>query len=271
MSFAALETSVDSGRPVELLQIHYSMQSWFYTTTESPVVYAGDTYVPLPMQTGNSQSTGDATKANRVIKLPHDAPVGNLYRIRPPSEVITVTLLGEHHLDNDYQVLWKGRVTSVNWQLPWLELNTESVFSSLLRPGLRRRFSIQCNHVLYSQKCGVSSATHKVTGLVTLVSGATLVIPAIAAAPADYYAGGYAEWVNIYTGAAERLMIVDSDPGSVVLTSAPAGLTDGGTVSVYPGCDHFLSTCATKFGNHLNNGSTPFFPTKNPFGGSMIY
>lgn len=271
MSFASLETSVDSGRPLQLLLISYSQQSWYYTTSEVPVVHNLQTYLPSPMSTGNIQPTGDASKASLKVRVPYDAPVGDLFRVRPPSEIVTVTLFERHFLDNDFQVAWKGRITGVEWVLPWLELIVENVFASLRRPGLRRRFGIPCPHTLYEGGCNVDRELHKVSGTVGSISGSTVNIAAINSAAAGYYSGGYAEWVSSVTGAIDRQMIMASGPGSIFITSSPIGLSAGSTIDVYPGCDHLLTTCDLKFGNTLNYGGMPFTPQKNPFNGSTIY
>ncbi|MEW6169845.1 MAG: phage BR0599 family protein [Pseudomonadota bacterium] len=66
-------------------------------------------------------------------------------------------------------------------------------------------------------------------------------------------------------------MIVAHSADSITLAAVPPGLSVGATVVLYPGCDHTLSTCESKFGNSANFGGFPFIPTKNPFGGSPIY
>lgn len=271
MSFASLETSVDSGRPLELLLINYSQQSWYYTTSEVPVIHNFNEYTPYPFIAGKRQNTSDASKATMVVKVPHDAPVGELFRIRPPSEVVTVTLFGEHFLDNDFQTFWKGRITAVNWELPWLELHVENVFASLRRLGIKRRYGIPCPHTLYEDGCFVDREVYRVSGTVGSITGSTLGIAAINSSVAGYYSGGYAEWISSVTGAMERQMIMASSPGSVFVSSAPVGLAVGQAIDVLPGCDHLFLTCDQKFANTLNYGGMPFRPEKNPFNGSTIY
>lgn len=271
MTFSAIETSVDSGRPVELVLLNYSQQSWFYTTSDVPIVFGANVYEPLPLTRGEIPSSGDATKVNLKITVPYNSPIGELFRARPPSEVVTVSVFAEHYLDNDFQTIWKGRITSVDWKFPWLELNSENVFSSLRRVGLRRRYGVQCGHVLYGGSCKVDRALFKVSGSVTAISGADVTISTISGTPADYFAGGYAEWVSAISGVTERMMIVGSALGKITLTGFPFGLGTSAAIDVYPGCDHSLSACDVKYGNSLNFGGTPFIPQKNPFAGTAIY
>ncbi|MBK7804300.1 MAG: phage BR0599 family protein [Chloracidobacterium sp.] len=59
-------------------------------------------------------------------------------------------------------------------------------------------------------------------------------------------------------------------------TSADGDVSYGGnTYAAVPiargGCDHTLATCIAKFANGLNYGGMPYWPTKNPFDGTIIY
>ena len=65
---------------------------------------------------------------------------------------------------------------------------------------------------------------------------------------------------------------IRSQTGAVVAVAFPLpGLAATDTVNLYPGCDHTLATCESKFSNRLNYGGMPYFPDKNPFSGTSIY
>ena len=275
MTFAAVETSVDEGSPLELLMVSYLTNQWYYTTAESPVSYDGHTYTPLPIKHGAIAQTGDVAKSQLTISVPQDCPVGELFRIQPPTAIVTVTLFQKHAGESEVKAVWKGRIVNNGWEQPWLNLTTESVFSSLQRLGLRRKYATQCPHPLYSQGhglCNVVKADHKVDYVVTSISGATVNCAAAVGAAAEFFAGGLVTWVHATSGYAEQRMVKSSDAlGNFVLTSAPLGLVVGATISTYPGCDHSTEACDSKFNNSLNYGGMPFIPTKNPFNGSTIY
>lgn len=275
MTFATVETSLEEGRPLELLKVSYLTNHWHYTTADESVVYDGQVYTPLPITHGNIAKTSDAAKSQLPIKVPQDCAVGELFRIQSPSGVVSLTLFGKHEQDAEVKVLWKGRIVTVEWGQPWLTLITESVFTSLQRTGLRRKFGTQCPHALYSQGhglCNVNKNDFKLDYTVTSVSGLTVNIATIVGAAVDYFAGGMIEWIHAENGYMERRMITASDAsGNLTLTSPPPGLVAGMAVSTYPGCDHLPTTCNNKFGNSLNYGGQPFIPTKNPFNGSTLY
>lgn len=273
MTFQGIEISVDNGRPVELLQINYSTNQWYYTSSQESIIYNGNTYIPLAYERSSLVADDDTAKSSLTIKLPQDVPVAELYRIQPPSEVVTVTVFGEHYLDNDFQTFWKGRIVNATQSPPLFEITCESLFSSLQRVGLRRRYSTQCSHVLYGPKCTVAREAFKTSGVVTALTGATVRVAAVIGQPTDYFAGGYINWVHNVRNNNEFRMIRASVSinGDLVLASQPTGLSIGQTVSIYAGCDHTLPTCINKFNNSLNFGGTPYIPQKNPFGGSSIY
>lgn len=273
MTFATVETSVSGGRPVELLQIDVAAQHWYYTTAEESITYNSIEFHPLPIERDPIKPTGDTAKAGLNIKVPHDTPIGDMFRSHPPSDIIIVTLFAEHYGDNDFKVIWKGRAINADWSPPWLTLTTESVISSLSRVGLRRKYSGACPFVLYGGECGVSQDSFKHTLTVGSISGSTVVFPGAIGLGDNYFAGGFVQWLNASRGTTERRYIKSSasSTGAVLLSSTPFGMTTGQSVSVYAGCDHTLATCIAKFGNSLNYGGTPYIPTKNPFGGSTIY
>lgn len=275
MTYEANELSVQSGRPVELLQINYGIAgAWSYTTAEVPIEYDARTYEPIAMRIGERTLTGDAARAALKISLPQDAPVGNLFRAQPPSGLVTITVFTEHYGDNNFVVDWKGRITTVSWEPPWLVLNVENVFSSLQRPGLRRPISVQCPFRLYGPECKADSDAFKIESTASAISGVTITVPGAVGTPTNHFGGGYAEWTHSERDTVERRMIRASDSATGVLTlvTPPLGLVVNADITIFPGCDHTLGEggCA-KFDNELNHGGLPFIPKKNPFGGSPIY
>jgi uncharacterized phage protein (TIGR02218 family) len=275
MTFATLEVSAEDGRPVELLMVSYLTNHWYYTTAEDAIVHDGNTYTPLPIKHDAIESTGDIARSNCTIHVPQDCPVGELFRVQPPSGVVSVTLFVKHVEDAEVKAVWKGRITNVEWSQPWLALQTESLFTSLKRVGLRRKYAVQCPLALYVTghgQCNVSKAAFKVDYVVTSISGATVNCAAAVGAAVDHFAGGFVTWVHAEKGYLEQRMVKSSDAsGNLVLTSQPPGLVVGMTISTYPGCDHLPETCHSKFNNSLNYGGMPYIPTKNPFNGSTLY
>jgi uncharacterized phage protein (TIGR02218 family) len=273
MTFETIELSVDDGQPIELYEIVYSTEIWRYTTADRPVVIDFLTYEPLPIKRGTIAPTGDASTSNLVVELAKESPLGRLFLIQPPSEVITITIFSKHFQDAEFTVIWKGRITNCEFSDPFLKFNCESIFSSLQRVGIPRRFSVGCTHDLYGNGCRVTREAYRLDGVVLTMDGVDLTTGAAGALPDGYFAGGYMTWVHNVRGNLESRMIIYSqgDIGLIRLVAVPNGLGLGQEIKIYAGCDHKQATCHNKFGNVINFGGQPYIPQKNPFGGTTLY
>jgi uncharacterized phage protein (TIGR02218 family) len=273
MTYQTIETSVDDGKPIELLEINYSTEVWRYTSAEREVIHNLQTYEPLPMRHGSIAPTGDASTSNLTLELAKETPVGSLFLIQPPSEVITMTLFSKHFGDDEFTVLWKGRILNCEFEDPFFKFNCESVFSSLQRIGIPRRFSVGCTHNLYGVGCRVLRDAYRTDGVALTITGIDLTSGAAGAVPDGYFAGGYVTWVHNVRGNLESRMITYSEgaSGLIRLVAVPNGLSLGQEIKIYAGCDHRVQTCKDKFNNVPNFGGQPFIPQKNPFGGTTLY
>lgn len=277
MTYIAQEQSVHSASPVELYDFSYGNQTWRYTSGDADYydTLSSRNYSPIVITRGNIEYSGDLTKGGLEIGLAYDTEFLDLFRVSMPSDVVSVTIRSVHRTDTAQEivVIWKGRILNVDWQTVEVRLACEPIRSSVERFGLRRLFQISCPHMLYSTACGVNRELYDLTGTVSAITGTTISLGGVSAFAADYFSGGYIEYTNSTLGTVERRMI-RSHPGSsdsVVLVSPVVGLTIGGTAKLFPGCDHSISTCSSKFNNVNNYGGFPYTPFKNPFGGELIY
>lgn len=274
MSFADKELSLDSGNPVELIEIAYSSKQWFYTSGAKEIEISGVTYSPIPWQRGDieQQLTGD--KVSLTVTFPHDVPFADIFRVQPPSETVSVLILGGHSDDlTSFLPIWIGQIKSPDWKYPVVEFLTENLGSSMRRMGLRRKSSIPCGHSLYGPQCGLARDDFKVPGTASTANGRYLLVPQVVGTLNGYFAGGYVTWLNSVTSNPERRMIVWSDgsTGQLTLNAPVIGLPEGNALNLYPGCDRTITTCHGKFNNSLNHGGFPYMPTVNPFTGTTMY
>lgn len=275
-SYPIFEFSEELSEPVEIYDIGYSGGIWRYTTNTEDVVVDGQTYVATAIKRGETEDSGDATKSNMDVTIGRNTTLGNLFKVTAPSEPITITIR-QYHASWGYQepdkqtiAIWKGRVTNVNWQNDELVLTSESVFSSMLRLGVTRKFSRQCSHNLYGTACNVQRSAFSVTATPIGIVGTVLSIQH--GKQAHWFAGGYIRYKNNDTGVIEHRQIIASTDRTVTLGAIPLGIVVGKTeVTMYAGCDKTHQTCINKFDNIKNYGGQPFIPIKNPFNGSSIY
>lgn len=274
MSFAAMETSIDDSRPVELFLITYSGASWRYTSAAQAITLDGFTFEPIPCSASEIEQEIGASKNGLSFTFPHDVAFSDLFRIQPPSEVVSMTMYVQHMSSpGDYVVAWKGRIVNCDWKFPWVELITETIVSSLRRVGVRRTYGTACPYPLYSTKCGVSRDTYRLNGPILTLGDLSLTLPVAIGLPDNYFAGGLLTWTKAGMPSPESRMVMTSNGTTGLITfSAPTlGLLVGQDVSVYAGCDHSISTCSTKFNNKDNYGGFPYIPTINPFTGATLY
>jgi uncharacterized phage protein (TIGR02218 family) len=268
MTYAAVETSIQSGRPVELYEFIYGATPYRYTSADGDVVYGGNTYSAVPIARGAVEATNEVARLALEITCTRALPVLDLFAVAPPEEVVLITLRRLHSGDGEAIILWLGRILNVTLNNAAAEIHCESVYTSLKRVGLRRLYQKSCPHVVYGSGCALARATYKATRTVSTVSGTTITVASIGAVD-GYYSGGYLEWTS--SGVAHRRAIHSQTGGSLVIGFPIPGIAASDSVDLYPGCDHTLATCASKFSNSANYGGMPFFPPKNPFAGVAIY
>ena len=270
MTFAALETSAQSGRPVELYDFSIGAAHYRYTSADGNVSYGGNTYTAAPISRNAVEATSEAARLALEIVCDHSLGVLALFSTMPPEEIVAITLRRLHAGDGEAVTLWIGRVLNVTWNPSHAEIHCESVYTSLKRSGLRRLYQRACPHVVYGVGCALNRASFVANKTVTTVTGNSMVIADMAAFADGYFAGGYLEWERT-TGVFDRRAIRSQVGGTVIISFQIPGLVATESVQLYPGCDHTLATCTTKFSNTLNYGGMPYFPEKNPFSGTPIY
>lgn len=270
MTYDARESSRESGAPVELYEFARGSVIERYTSADADVPIGADTYTAAALQRGHIEASAERARNAISISCPRDFPIAELFRVAPPTEIITLTLRRRHRDDSEIVVVWMGRVLNCEWQGAVARLNCEPVITSMRRIGLRRKYQRQCPHVLYMQgpgQCGVDKADHANATTVTAVSGLVLSVAALATKP---WPGGFVEWTTP-GGEIERRFITARSGLDLTLSQAFQGIAASDSVVVYPGCDHTQATCSSVYANGENYGGFPFIPLKNPFDGTPVY
>ena len=269
MSFAAREESRSRGAPQTLFLFDHQGQLMAYTDAENAIMRAGVEYQPVPIERNSITTSGTLDKVTLSVSLPHDTAIAELFRVYPPSDVVTITVFQGHYDDPDGEFLavWTGRVISCTRETTTAKLTAEPVSTSMKRPGLRRRWQYGCPHALYGPECRASRAANTVTATVASVNRSTVVLFAgwNGAFPKESFVDGLIEWDAAGTMALRSIKQVAGDTDSLVVSGSTAGLSPGELVSLSRGCNHLLSGCES-FANVQNFGGQPWIPKKNPIG-----
>lgn len=272
MTFATYETSAQSGAPIELYEFEVGPTVYRYAAAADDVVYLTKTYSAVQLSRSDVEESGELPKDSVTITLPRSAAVPDLFRVAPPSDVVLLSIYRMHvdDPDNERKLFWTGRVLNCEWKGAIAELTCQSIYTALKRTGLRRLYQRQCPHVLYGPACGLVDTAYKATTTLATVSGITITAAVFGAQADGYYAGGMIEW-EASPGRYERRGIKSHVGTALTMTHPIADLPAGATVAFWPGCDHSLATCHSKFANRANYGGFPYVPNKNPFTGTNVY
>ena len=249
---------------VELYAFASSSAQFHLTPHEFDVDLDGDLYLSLPIERNELALGAEAAKAALDLKLPSDCDlVRHLLASSLTGDTTAITLrIGRRDTWGDYWWLsgtrWMGRVLGVEVANDQARVRCESAQVSLKRIGLRRLYSRNCSHVLYSAACGATPITG--SAFVLEVYGRNVELDG--GTPGSVSGGVAGGWLQTPEGG--RHMIV-SDYGSGVELLYPVAIAPGTEVLLTVGCDHSTATCQARFNNLDNYGGFPAIPAKNPF------
>ena len=270
MSYDAQEYSVEGGRPKYRVIFAYGTEDYRYTNDEVITADSGGSWIPEAITFSEFSQTNEMAKDPLNITLPRGNTFAELFLGGIPEQVVSVTVFRWHTNDvtEEYRLYWKGRIAGSTIDGDSVKLNCENIFTSLRRPGLRERYQIGCRHALYGRGCGLDKASFAVAGTATAVTGKTVTISI--AQDDNYFLGGMIEMA----GGIFRDIASNGSTSLVLITPLKAledAIATSGSqaVTLYPGCNHSLSECTTKFNNLLNYGGCPYIPSSNPFGNDV--
>lgn len=303
MALNDYETSRDRGQPVLIYEFVYGVEidgitpiALRYTDGETDVVYDSQTYTPLPIKTGKIESSGKMETPEVSIDVPRDSQLAELFRIYPPSRVVTV-VIRQGHIPNaddppawatgdNFPIVWLGRVLESSRDGPDARLTCEATSASMKRSGLRRHYQWPCPLVLYGPRCAADRLAASTTSTVATISGNRLTLntpwqkqvedPPPDPLPDPYtptfsdigganYTGGLVEWTGS-EGPEQRAIMRVTDLDEIILNGPAFDLDVGDTVTVLLGCPHTLQGCEALHNNVVNYGGHPYIPTHNPLG-----
>lgn len=271
MAFEDLETSRALGAPITLYKFSTAAQVYGYTDADDVVAFEGDDYQPIPIDRDSVTTSGTLDKAALTIRVPHDVPIAELFRVFPPSEVVGLTIFQGHVGETEFLAIWVGRVLSCAREGSEASLSCEPVSTSMKRPMLRGRYQYQCRHALYGPKCRLIRSEHEVTATVVTASNGFVTF-------GDGWNGGFAEarfanGIIEWTGddhALRQILSVDAALNRLKIGGSTASLEAGMTVKLNPGCNHKRSDCLL-FGNSQNYGGCDWIPRRNPLGAANVF
>lgn len=282
MTFVAHEESRDRGEPVDLYLFRYGLATnafFAYTDGEQPVVFGGIEYQPIPIKRGNFVASGTLDRQNMTVNTPINSGISELFKIYPPGQVVSLVIRQGHANDPDEQflVIWTGRVLSAEREGSETNLTCESSATSMKRSILRRNYQTSCPHFLYGPECRANkvAATKTLPVISLTATRITLQDNWSDPLPPGKYVGGMVEWMQGGNKEIRTILKVQDDK-TLFLSGPTTGLIAGASVDVIKGCNHFWTfnsdgttneaqtDCIGVHNNANNFGGQPWIPTENP-------
>jgi len=267
MTFAAQETSRESGQVLELYTFIFGLSTFRFTSFQEDIVWQGLSYTSTQISRSNTGASIEDVAGQVTITVPLDNPVPQLFIPNVPGKVGSVQILRAHANDlaEEAVVLFDGFVANVTidgeLEAKVLCNPQTKIFD---RSAPRIQFMSLCGHVLYDERCKVNIGLFTFTGLVSAVSSNVITVNgAGAVGAADHFSGGFCRFPATTTEDARLILSQSGDDLTLLLPFGADVL--GQNIDVFAGCDRSLATCDTKFAAVLNYGGFPFVPRKNPF------
>jgi len=241
----------------ELFKFETVGGSWAYSSDKKEHILLGVTYQPEPISRQRYKATQRITQNDMTIEVARTNTFVQNYLSSHVRAQISVTI--HHEISGEWAIIWKGRVIDVSLSGHKARITCESIFTSIARPGLRLRYQSLCPHSLFFAGCNVDRFLFQLMGNITQAAGDTLTVPEAAAKPDGYFNSGFLIWKEM-----TELMIYSHIGSQLVVDTA---FNQIGPVLIYPGCNHTMDHCESRFNNLLNFGGDPYIPTHTPFGG----
>lgn len=275
------ETSPESGQPVSLFLFRWgpgALDFYAYTDGDTAVTHDTITYEPLAIEQLDSvESRQDQEQDEIKLRVPLASEVPELFRIYPPTQVVTVTIR-EGHIPNvgdpgtwalgeNFPVSWTGRVIEVTREDEAAQLVCEAGAATMLRPGLRRHYQFQCPYAVYQGRCGANKAAQEIVRTVASLSTATITLSAgwvPGGRTIQDYRKGLVEWDGSLGRHVRTILRVDGN--TLILNGPTTELAASDTIYLYIGCTKFLAYCRDVHNAAPTYGGFPGIPTINPIG-----
>lgn len=272
MTFDAIESSIDQGRPVWLYDFDNAPMHWRYTSADADVLWNTYTWEHRTIAHDHIANTSETSRNDLTLKVAETLEFVQQYRVVGPSTPVLLTVRKYHYGDANAVVEWYGRVSSVGWPGQYCVIVAQPATAGLQQTGLRRRVSINCEYPLYSigeGRCNLLRSTVSVPATITAITTNTVSAAEVGTHPDGYFVGGYIAWLSA-DGVQQRRFVLGHVGTVLTLLSGSYDLSVGLGVVAQPGCAHTVAACKA-FGNLPNYGGLPYLPIRSPFDGSPVY
>ena len=278
MTFLSQESSVESGRPVELYTFTLALETFRFTSAEDDQVVAGETYEAIAISRGKVGQGPEARRATLTIEMPGNLDLPARYVLNAPSERARVTIQRFHRGDGELVLIFDGVVKSAAFDGGRdgrvAKLAVDPVITATSRQIPLWTYGAQCQNVLgdgfgggASGLCDVNleDPAFKHTAVATVATGLTVTVPGAAAFGDGWFNGGT---IRTSAGVDARLILTQVGDVLTLHVAFPFPLV-GLTMTLRAGCRRDTGTCSTKFNKIDKFQGFAWVPTINIFSSGL--
>jgi hypothetical protein len=259
VTFAARETGVYTGAPLEVYLFTMGTLEWCYTRNDTAILLAGKNYQPETIDRGEIDLSGEDEQGSLELTLPRKNPLVVMFVPDLPIRPLMLTVYTGHQGEAEWRVLWTGEIASCEVKGSVATLTGLPISRVMRKMIPSNTFSGPCNWEWGSVGCGIDRETYRGMATVVLAEGLTVTAALFGAHPDGYYTGG---WLEAADG--EVHWITHHAAGVVTLMTPFRDLRNGQLISAFPGCQHTIAACKS-FGNLVHYLGCPWTPTRNCF------
>lgn len=275
------------------------------TSSSEPETFGGRTYAPIPMKISAITSSDQADDVKVDITVPVlGNEVAALFFPRQTEQTVYVRIHIASYDDVEIgeiggaMIAFYGRVSEIKRKGDDLVLTCVPRISDLERPGLRRRFSLECPHQLFGKRCRASKAFATTSCSIQKGSANRFLINANTLLPGTLFSSQrrdlrplrYEDFIGTeMTVFGKRFRVYPSaatiTPASIALLNCSVGY-DGPELEemvdankdaanriygeITMNCGRSLDFCHLIHENTPNFGGCPWIPQDNPVGRSFL-
>jgi len=272
--YSAIDISAQDGSPIYLFLFSYEGTEYRYTSRPEGVNSTlGYDWVYANIELGKIGSSEDINKDSLDIKFDIDDVFASQFLTERQDLITSATVFRgyENNPADDWNIFWKGKVGNSSVRGNSIELECESVFSSMRRPGIRGKMSKLCRHVHYGRGCNLDPNASGVDALYIedIVSDVSEDQLTLTINDAALQADGFYRSGMVMAGDGVFRYIKSHNGTSITVYHPHVGFISSDSVRLYRGCNRTTTSCIEQ--NNLNNyGGFPYTPDVNPLGGTRL-
>lgn len=248
---------------IQLFRFVEGVNVWTVTSSNRSVTYNSETYTPLPIGLlSDIESKQSADRATLEIGITANSAMAQRWTNPNLSTSVTFELFIKDGAI--VEPWWTGSLSKCGIDGAQIKLTFDDGVGDTRFGSNSPVIQISCPYVLYGWGCFLDKEDFADAATIDAISGLVLTVSEAASESDGWYSGGMIKAIN------GDLVMITKHVGDQLTLVRSAEFAVSDAVTIYRGCDRSLTTCDSKFDNHLRHGGFNRIPTVNIFAGSPL-